>query len=77
MCIRDRAADVGGQLRPLLAPKAEELYYSVPQVLDGDNLRPPGAMAEDASGPAAREASGPPAPGARPRKSKLALLRPI
>eukprot|EP00969_Alexandrium_andersonii_P302019 13350566-Alexandrium_andersonii.AAC.1 len=33
-------------------------------------------MAEDASGPAAHEASGPPAPGARPRESKLASSRP-
>eukprot|EP00969_Alexandrium_andersonii_P347972 15386336-Alexandrium_andersonii.AAC.1 len=33
-------------------------------------------MAEDASGLAAREASGPPAPGARPRESKLASSRP-
>eukprot|EP00969_Alexandrium_andersonii_P021415 936591-Alexandrium_andersonii.AAC.1 len=33
-------------------------------------------MAEDASGPAAREASGPLAPGAHPREGKLALARP-
>eukprot|EP00969_Alexandrium_andersonii_P216256 9551927-Alexandrium_andersonii.AAC.1 len=33
-------------------------------------------MAEDADSPAAREASGPPAPGAHPREGKLALTRP-
>eukprot|EP00969_Alexandrium_andersonii_P134766 5962110-Alexandrium_andersonii.AAC.1 len=33
-------------------------------------------MAEDASGPAAREASGPPALGAHPREGKLASSRP-
>eukprot|EP00969_Alexandrium_andersonii_P147342 6515437-Alexandrium_andersonii.AAC.1 len=33
-------------------------------------------MAEDASNPAAREASDRPAPGAHPREGKLALARP-
>eukprot|EP00969_Alexandrium_andersonii_P277226 12254220-Alexandrium_andersonii.AAC.1 len=33
-------------------------------------------MAEDASGPAAREASGPPTPGAHPREGKFASTRP-
>eukprot|EP00969_Alexandrium_andersonii_P362396 15459608-Alexandrium_andersonii.AAC.1 len=32
-------------------------------------------MAEDASCPVAREASGPPAPGARPRGGRLAVFR--
>eukprot|EP00969_Alexandrium_andersonii_P340605 15055142-Alexandrium_andersonii.AAC.1 len=35
-----------------------------------------GMRAEDASGPAAREASGPPAPGAHPREGKLACAKP-
>eukprot|EP00969_Alexandrium_andersonii_P229129 10118742-Alexandrium_andersonii.AAC.1 len=59
-----QAGDVAGQLRPRLAPKAEELHYSLSLVPERGNFWFPGGMAKDASGPAAREACGPPAPGA-------------
>eukprot|EP00969_Alexandrium_andersonii_P232814 10279038-Alexandrium_andersonii.AAC.1 len=42
---------------------------------DGDRWSP-GMVAEEASSPAAREACGPPAPGAHSREGKLASTRP-
>eukprot|EP00969_Alexandrium_andersonii_P181376 8014429-Alexandrium_andersonii.AAC.1 len=59
-----QAVDVAGQLHPRLAPTAEELRCSLSLVPEGGNFWFPGAMAKDASSPAAREACGPPAPGA-------------
>eukprot|EP00969_Alexandrium_andersonii_P303566 13419997-Alexandrium_andersonii.AAC.1 len=59
--------------------QVEKLDQPLPLELcdgSGGDRRSPGMMAEDASSPAAREACGPPAPGAHPREGKLASTRP-
>eukprot|EP00969_Alexandrium_andersonii_P263251 11636878-Alexandrium_andersonii.AAC.1 len=74
-----QVAEAAGRLCPLVAPTAEELDQPPPLVRDDDSdgdRRSPGTTAEDAGGPAAREASGPPAPGAHPSRSKLSSVRP-